>query len=59
VPAWQPKPSRRRRRELSEKLERKRFAEGVARAEFGRSYWSGELEAELQAALKRRPKRAS
>jgi len=41
---------------MSEKLRRQRFAQGLARAEFGRSHWSAEREDELRAALKRRRK---
>jgi hypothetical protein len=33
------------------------FAEGIARAEFGRFYWNARLERELAAASKRRPDR--
>ena len=34
-----------------------RFARAIARAEFGRFYWSGAAEQALRAAMKRKPKR--
>jgi hypothetical protein len=53
APSWQPKPVGRKRREVSEKYRRKRFAEALARAELGRFYWSGKLDQELEASMRR------
>jgi hypothetical protein len=36
---------------------RAQFATQVARAEFGRFYWNGRLAGQLQAAMKRKPRR--
>jgi hypothetical protein len=37
--------------------EKSRFARAMARAEFGRFYWTDEAEQALRAAMKRKPKR--
>ncbi len=41
----------------AEWLRRRKYAEGIARAEFGRHYWNERLDQELREALERRPPR--
>jgi hypothetical protein len=59
VPTWQPKPPQMHRREAGDEGRREQYAEGIARAEFGRFYWNGTLDGELAAAMKRRKRNGS
>jgi hypothetical protein len=41
----------------AERLRRRKYAEAIARAEFGRHYWNERLDKDLREALDRRPPR--
>jgi hypothetical protein len=53
VPSWQPKI---RRQPQARAEQRAQYAARLARAEFGRFYWNGELSRRMRIALQRRPK---
>jgi hypothetical protein len=48
---WQPKPRSSQRREVTAERRRERYAIAIARAEFGRFYWSDERDSEFKAAI--------